>query len=108
MCIRVHLLPLLQVDVLNVNTGEQNSFYYNGWLAKDEPPYITEVELSPGGEDMPMCRQVLQAALLWLGRDNLVHLYAHTDARTVAHLSLCEFTTVFWRGRECVLVVAFP
>ncbi|KXZ56858.1 hypothetical protein GPECTOR_1g774 [Gonium pectorale] len=33
---------LNKVDVLLVNTGQQCSFYYNGWLAKDEPPYKTE------------------------------------------------------------------
>ena len=44
---------LLQVEILNVSTGQQARFYYNGWLSKDEPPYQLEVELTVEGEDRP-------------------------------------------------------
>ena len=32
-----------QVEVLNVMTSEKCSFFYNGWLATNEPPYKLEV-----------------------------------------------------------------
>ncbi|KAF5837533.1 hypothetical protein DUNSADRAFT_4226 [Dunaliella salina] len=48
---------LKMVEVFNVMTTEKCSFFYNGWLAKSEPPYQTEVELFPTGEDAPpVCR----------------------------------------------------
>jgi hypothetical protein len=46
-----------QVDVLLINTGQQCSFYYNGWLSRDDPPYKTEVELFPSdGDPQKLCR----------------------------------------------------
>lgn len=43
--------------MLNVSTDQQCNFYYNGWLARDEPPYKTEVELFPVDGDAPqLCR----------------------------------------------------
>ena len=47
------LLNPIQVEILNVSTGQQARFYYNGWLSKDEPPYQLEVELTVEGDERP-------------------------------------------------------
>ena len=54
-CLSSHpsTFSLPQVEILNVSTGQQARFYYNGWLSKDEPPYQIEVELTVEGEDRP-------------------------------------------------------
>lgn len=39
---------LNMVEVLCVNTGQYCRFYYNAWLAKNEPPYQLEVGLGDG------------------------------------------------------------
>uniref|UniRef100_A0A7S3VHN2 PLAT domain-containing protein n=1 Tax=Dunaliella tertiolecta TaxID=3047 RepID=A0A7S3VHN2_DUNTE len=100
---------LKMVEVFNVMTTEKCSFFYNGWLAKSEPPYQLEVELFPTGEEAPpVCRygvSVYTSDIRGAGTDANVHCVIYGEKGQTPRTKLETTKNNFERGQRDDFVI---